>query len=102
MRIPEKVKVGNFMYDVQITDYPILHEGMLCQGICDSENQMIQLASDLTEQNLERVWLHELLHAIQMDRSLDLGEQTEIIIDEMAKGLHQVINDNLGIFVKTK
>ena len=90
------------MYDVQITDYPILHEGMLCKGICDSENQVIQLASDLTEQNLERVWLHELLHAIQMDRSLDLGEQTEIIIDEMAKGLHQVINDNLGIFVRTK
>ena len=37
-----------------------------------------------------------------MDRCLDLGEDAELIIDEMAKGLHQVINDNLGLFVKAK
>ena len=70
--------------------------------LCDSENQKLYLSSDLTKQNLERVFIHELLHSIQMDRCLDLGEDAELIIDEMAKGLHQVINDNLGLFVKTK
>lgn len=102
MRIPEKIKIGNFVYDVEVTDYPILHEGMLCQGLCDSENQMIQLAADLTKQNMERVFLHELIHAIHMDRGLDLGEQTEVIVDELAKGLHQVINDNTGLFSTIK
>ena len=102
MRIPEKIKVGNFIYDVEITNYPIICEGLVCQGLCDSENQKLYLSSDLTKQNLERVFIHELLHSIQMDRCLDLGEDTELIIDEMAKGLHQVINDNLGLFVKNK
>lgn len=102
MRIPEKLKVGNFIYDIEITDYPIIHEGLLCGGLCEPNNQKIYLSSDLTKQNLERVFIHELLHSIQMDRCLDLGEDTELIIDEMAKGLHQVINDNLGLFVKNK
>ena len=102
MRIPNKLKVGNFIYDVEVTNEPILYEGMLCNGICDSENQLIQLSSDLSEQNKERVFLHELLHSIQFDRSIDLGEECEYIIDEFTKGLHAVINDNMGIFSNIK
>jgi hypothetical protein len=98
MIIPNELKVGNFIYNVEVTNEPILHEGMLCHGICDSENQLIQLSSDLSEQNKERVFLHELLHSIQFDRSIDLGEECEYIIDEFAKGLHAVINDNIGVF----
>ena len=43
MRIPEKIKVGNFIYDVEITNYPIIYEGLVCQGLCDSENQKLYL-----------------------------------------------------------
>lgn len=99
MIIPREVKVGNFVYDVEITDEPILLDYQVCMGICDSQNQVIRIDENLTGQNKERVFLHELFHAMTVDKELDFGEDTEHVIDTLAKSLHGVLVDNPMLFV---
>ena len=80
MIIPSDVKVGNFVYTVDVTD------------------EVITLDNKLTQQNKERVFLHELVHAICFDKELHFGEDTENVVDALAKGLHGVIIDNPNLF----
>lgn len=98
MIIPDSVKVGNFIYEVDVTDEVITFDNMVCNGLCDSHVQSIKLDNKLTQQNKERVFLHELVHAICFDKELDFGEETETVVDALAKGLHGVIVDNPSLF----
>lgn len=94
MIIPFNVKVGNFIYEVDETDEVITLDNMVCQGLCDSGNQQIKIDNKLTQQSKERVFLHELVHAICFDKELDFGDETENVVDALAKGIHGVIIDN--------
>ena len=98
MIIPEEVKVGNFVYAVEVTDEVITLDNMVCSGLCDSHTQTITLDNKLTQQNKERVFLHELIHAICFDKELHFGEDTENVVDSLAKGLHGIIIDNPNLF----
>lgn len=98
MLIPISLKVGNFIYEVEETDDVITLDNLVCQGICDGGNQQIRIDNKLTQQSKERVFLHELVHAICFDRELDFAEETENVVDALAKGLHGVIIDNPGLF----
>ena len=98
MIIPSDVKVGNFVYTVDVTDEVITLDNMVCSGLCDSHTQTITLDNKLTQQNKERVFLHELVHAICFDKELHFGEATENVVDALAKGLHGVIIDNPNLF----
>lgn len=99
MIIPKNVKVGNFIYDVQITEEPILLDFQVCSGLCDSHNQIIKIDANLTQQNKERVFLHELLHCMAIDKELEFGEETEHVIDSLAKSLHGILVDNKMLFM---
>ncbi|MGL5718010.1 MAG: hypothetical protein ACRCX2_33715 [Paraclostridium sp.] len=98
MIIPVNVKVGNFVYGVDETDEIITFEGLVAQGLCDSGNQQIKIDNKLTQQSKERVFLHELVHAICFDKELDFEGETEYVVDALAKGLHGVIIDNPNLF----
>lgn len=99
MIIPKNVKVGNFVYTVEVTEDPILLDYQVCSGICDNHNQLIQIDAGLTEQNKERVFLHELIHAMCMDKELHFGDETEHVVDNLAKSLHGIILDNPILFM---
>lgn len=98
MIIPVSVKVGNFIYDVDETNEVITLDNLVCSGLCDSHIQEIKIDNKLTQQNKERVFLHELIHAICFDKELHFGEETENVVDALAKGLHGVIIDNPNLF----
>ncbi|MGL5717121.1 MAG: hypothetical protein ACRCX2_29155 [Paraclostridium sp.] len=102
MRIPNSVKIGNYEYEVIQTEEPILHQGMQCLGLYDYENQTIHLAKDVTRQTLEHTFIHEVIHGIVEDRRLDFGDDLELVVDELAKGIQQLVRDNLGIFSTIK
>lgn len=102
MNIPDIVRINGVDYTVQITPDTLIHDGNECVGIVDYNFHIIKINSKLTDQqDKERTFLHELFHAIIDERSLDIEAKEineEIVVEELAKGLYQVIRDNPKMF----
>ncbi len=101
MEIPDKVRIGSVDYDVIIEDKTIVLDASQCKGKIDYEFHKINIDSSIQDkQGQEQTFLHELVHGIARERSLDLEKaDEETIIDEISIGLHQVIRDNPEIFL---
>ncbi|WP_271810549.1 hypothetical protein [Clostridium beijerinckii] len=100
MNIPGKVRIGSIDYEVIIEDNTIVLDAVQCKGKINYEFHKISIDSSIQDkQGQEQTFLHELVHGIVEERSLDLKQDDEeTIIDEIAIGLHQVIRDNPDIF----
>lgn len=100
MNIPDEVRIGSMYYNVFLTDEILVMDGRQCYGTIDYDKHIIKVDSNLQDkQGQEQTFLHELIHGIVRERSLDLqNSDDETITDEIAIGLHQVIRDNPGIF----
>lgn len=98
MHIPSRVRVGSCDYTVEFVEHPLTLNGQECLGIVDCNMHQISINRNVGDQQRhELTFLHELLHAIVNERGLELDNE-ETIVDELAKGLHQVIRDNSLIF----
>lgn len=97
MVIKDKIKIGSMEYDVIKTDKPILLDGQVCNGIIDYENLFIEISTNRATQKQEETLMHEILHGIMHERNLIL-EDEEMVVEEISKGLYQVIKDNPEIF----
>lgn len=97
MEIKNKIKIGSMEYEVIKTDKPILLDNEACNGIIDYENLFIEISNNRAIQKQEETFIHEILHGIIRERSLIL-EDEEMIVEEISKGLYQVIKDNQEIF----
>ncbi|MDU7067133.1 MAG: hypothetical protein E6343_04060 [Clostridium perfringens] len=104
MNIPSKVRVGSMEYEVNLTDETLILDTDLCKGIIDYEFHNIKISNKIHDrQGQECCFLHELMHAVIRERNLDIkNSDEETIVDEIARGLHQVIKDNPNIFVNYK
>lgn len=102
MLIPSKVKIGGCTYNVIVEDKDIILNGRQCKGMIDYEFHTIKIDSSVQDkQGQAQTFLHELIHGIIYERSLDLEKcDEERITDEIAIGLHQVIVDNDDLFVR--
>lgn len=97
MVIKDKIKIGSMEYEVKNTDEPILLDNQACNGIIDYENLLILIYKNRAIQKQEETFIHEILHGIIHERNLIL-EDEEMIVEEISKGLYQVIKDNIEIF----
>lgn len=99
MRIPKSVKVGNIEYKIEITDETLVVNNHVCTGRIEYYKQVIKVSKDLETDCRFQTFLHELVHAIDEDRDIDLDEKkTEML----ARGLAQVLKDNQDMFVADK
>ena len=98
MKVPKRVKVGAMTYDVNKVKRPVTLGSKVCYGTISYDELIIELDDRYPEQKLHRTFLHELLHAIAVDRGIELGEQEEEIVDAFAIGLYALIVDNPQIF----
>lgn len=101
MNIPDKVKIGNVVYDVIISDEEIFNsDGQRCYGQTDYDFHWIKLNKKLQDlQGLKETFWHELLHDIVHQRNFNFKDfSEENIIEELARGLHELANDNPGMF----
>ncbi len=100
MNIPNKVRIGSMDYIVELTDETLYVGNTICLGTIEYDKHTIKINKNLQDlQGMKRTFLHELVHGIVNERSLDLqNPDEEIIVDEIAMGLHQVIRDNSEIF----
>ena len=95
MKIPQTIRISG-------TDYPIIETAKLnngtemCYGRIDYEKSLIEINPDnQTHQHKCTTMLHEILHGVSHHCNLTI-ENEEHVIDTLAKGLYQVLQDNAG------
>lgn len=94
MKIPNKVKIGAKVYDVEITDKLTLGSANY-SGEIIYPDLVIRICPS-AKGKMEADFLHELLHGIFVH--LGYTDHDEKKIDELANALHMVIADNPEIF----
>lgn len=96
-KVPNKIRVAGFDYTVEFVE-SLPHQGNL--GLTDFVEQKIVLAErvngqNISEENIELTFIHELLHAI-WDKYMPMEDDTdeqERIVRALSTGLYQVIKD---------
>ena len=94
--IPNKLKIGNIDYKIDVVENDIVIDGKSNYSGCISYDESnIKILSKLCKQKkLETLW-HEILHGITEHFNIDLkNDDEEKIIDCIAKGVFQVLQDN--------
>ena len=90
MIIPDKIKIGNYYYDIKLVEEFSLH----CLGRGALLKQSILLNSEASQELKEETFIHEIIHQILGQRSFSNEDKNETLIDSLAAGLYQVFKDN--------
>ena len=93
VKIPKKIKINGIDYEVKIIkidEVPPLMKNH-ANGETSFDKCVICLDSELSEQRIFQVFLHEIIHAIEWSNGLDSSEN---YIQVMSSGLFQVLKDN--------
>ena len=100
MNIPEKVIISGMEYEVIMTDKPLFCGNNRAYGHIDFENRKITIDNTLRdEQGHMQTLIHEIIHGIVYDRDISFSQDDEeTIVDQLAKGLYQVLKDNTELF----
>lgn len=100
MEIPNKVRIGSTDYEVKLTKDNLVCDGKECAGTIDYNFHIINIQEGIQDKQAQEItFLHELLHGIVRDRNVKV-ENEELVVEEIAIGLHQVIRDNPRIFIE--
>jgi hypothetical protein len=93
MKIPKIIRIGGVDYEIRDVDN--LNDGVnVCYGHISFEDSVIELHSKNQNHQKRCVTLwHEILHGIAEHAGLDI-ENEERVIDVLAKGIYQVLQDN--------
>ena len=99
MAIPNKVKIGAVTYEVILAEKPILKGNNKAMGCIDFDNSTIEVdISTQSPQMAQQTFLHELVHGMIQDRQINLKDDEEAVVNQLANAIHQVIVDNPDIF----
>lgn len=93
MKLPESIRIGGVEYKVIVETRLNDGERMLAGQIRHMDCE-IAIAEDCGhEYKCLSLW-HEIMHGIEEQAQLDLGEDRERIIEAFARGVYQVLQDN--------
>ena len=90
MKIPKTLKIGAYEYKVVIQD-GITHKGFALSGLCECDELIIRLDKKLKGTELQVVFIHECLHAIEHSYNIKLGEKT---VERLDNALVAFFKDN--------
>jgi len=65
------VQVGPHLYEITLTDEPIIFKGKDCRGLCDPIKLSILIKASLQPSRRLEVFFHELAHAWQRELDID-------------------------------
>jgi predicted metal-dependent peptidase len=97
MKIPEKVKIGGLTYTVIFTAQPNESDSDV-DGIVVYEKQEIRLKAGFAKEYTEKVFLHEVIHAIINHFQISFKGQDEFVTETMAHGIYMIYKDNPNMF----
>ena len=102
MNIPELVRIGSMDYTVKKVDEVIIVDHKECFGSIEYNKKIIKIGNGIQDKQSEEVTLlHEIFHGIVFERNFSYEKNDdETITEELARGMHQVIKDNIGMFIE--
>ena len=75
----------------------IVHNGIDCDGLCDSEAKTIYIRIKSDHKDMFRVLIHEVLHAIEFENEVDIPHKH---IDQLDHGLARFLKNNWKLLKK--
>ena len=95
MKLPEKIRIGGVEFEIVKENR--LNDGQrMLAGQFRPMDCQISIATDAAYQYQCLSLWHEIMHGIEDQHQLELGEDRERIIEAFAKGVYQVLQDNGG------
>jgi predicted Zn-dependent protease with MMP-like domain len=91
MKIPETVKVGPFTYKVSLVDIVNRDRPELIGEVAHCINKEIRLQKDLDQDKMESVFIHELLHCVDVFMHLGLSEEQ---VERLEGAVYMVLKQN--------
>lgn len=103
MKIPESIRIGGVEYEVVETVG--LNDGTnVAYGHIDYQKSIIELNPDVQDHQKRCLTLwHEIIHGVVEHSNMDIEKSNEeAIVDTIAKGIYQVLQDNGNNFFDIK
>ena len=98
MKIPKTIRIGSCDNIIEFTDNDLVSNHKECYANINYDKHKITINSKLGDnQQNELSLLHELFHGIIHERNLEVDNE-ELVVEELARGMHQVIRDNPNMF----
>lgn len=98
MNIPEQVKIGWRVYNIELDEHRGTEQGGDLYGQINYEQNKIYLYDKQDEDNMNVTLLHEILHGIgYLIGDVDF-RQDEGLITALSENLYQVMKDNPKLF----
>jgi len=91
MKIPEEVKIGPFTYKVRLVDIVNRERPELIGEASHEINKEIRLQKALDQDKLESVFIHELLHCMDVFMRLGLSEEQ---VERLEGAVYMVLKQN--------
>lgn len=91
MKIPETVVVGPFIYKVSLVDIVNREKPDLIGEAVHCSDKEIRLQKDLDQDKLESVFIHELLHCMDVFMCLGLSEEQ---VERLEGAVYMVLKQN--------
>lgn len=96
MKIPKSIRIGGVEYNINLVDH-LANGATLAYGHISWDNSVIELSNDIGTSHQKRcmtLW-HEIIHGIVEHANMDIdNSDEEAIVDTIAKGVYQVLQDN--------
>ena len=89
MQIPKKVKIGPHVFTVQLVD--VVNKLIPRRGEVDHEANTSRLDKTMAQSKIEECFLHEILHELDEELVLGLGEER---VGRVSYALYGVLVDN--------
>jgi len=91
VKIPEEVKIGPFTYKVRLVDIVNRERPELIGEASHEINKEIRLQKALDQDKLESVFIHELLHCMDVFMRLGLSEEQ---VERLEGAVYMVLKQN--------
>lgn len=86
-------------------DYPIIAspQGLAAEefvfGLVEFEKARIRITTEGVDEQIQKITLlHEVFHIILDNFGIDTGENEEFVVDSLARGMYQILEDNPELF----
>ena len=93
MKIPESIRVGGLEFSV-VREFRMNDGLKMLAGQIRPMDCVIAIAEECSHEYACLSLWHEIMHAIEEQAQLELGEERERIIEAFARGVYQVLQDN--------
>jgi hypothetical protein len=90
LKLPKTVRVGGHDISITYENEPKV-DGDDCWGSYEAETKIIALKKSLCPSMMTEVFIHEVIHAVAINRCLKL---TESEVGVLASGLYAFLRDN--------